>query len=510
MTLAQEIAAVAPLAVLAAWTLILLLVESVVPAGPAGAGRARASASLTLVGLALCAVALVLTSPTGDAVEVFSGMVVHDRLGTALCGVFLIGAFLVTLLGADTLERIGADTPEYHPLLLLAVCGMMVVAQAGDLVTVFLGIETMSVAAYALCGTERKSARSAEAALKYFLLGAFASAFLLYGIALCYGATGTTNLGRIATAVEATPGDPRLVIGMLMLLVAVGFKVAAVPFHMWAPDVYEGAPTPVTAFMAAAVKAASFGAALRIFGAFPRAEWVYGPAGWASVMAALAVATMTVGNLAALRQDSVKRMLAWSSVAHAGYLLLGLIAAGVVGEQGKAAVLFYLVAYTVMTVGSFGMVAWLGGLQAERLESWNGLGARRPVAALAMTLFLLSLAGMPPTAGFVAKLYVFKAALQSPLLVWLVVAAVLNSLVSVYYYLRVVVAMYFREPSADAAATGTAPIAQGGAPATVALLIAAVAVLYGGVMPSQWIEWATHAVSTMAAAGSSPTHLSGF
>ena len=504
MTLLQQIAAVAPLAVLAMWTLMLLLVESAIPAGRPG--RSRASASLALVGLALSAVALVLTSPTGEAVEVFSGMVVHDRLGSALCGVFLVAAFLVTLLGAGTLERIGADSPEYHPLLLLAVCGMMVVAQAGDLVTVFLGIETMSVAAYALCGTERKSARSAEAALKYFLLGAFASAFLLYGIALCYGATGTTNLGRIATAVEATPGDPRLVIGMLMMLVAVGFKVAAVPFHMWAPDVYEGAPTPVTAFMAAAVKAASFGAALRIFaGAFTRSELVYGPAGWASVLAALAVATMTVGNLAALRQDSVKRMLAWSSVAHAGYLLVGLIAAAVVGNEGKAAVLFYLVAYTVMTVGSFGMVVWLGGLQAERLESWNGLGSRRPVAALAMTLFMLSLAGMPPTAGFVAKLYVFKAALASPLLVWLVVAAVLNSLVSVYYYLRVVVAMYFREPSDDAP-----PIGEGGAPATVALLIAAAAVLCGGVLPSRWIEWAVGAVSAVSAAGSNPTHLSGF
>jgi NADH-quinone oxidoreductase subunit N len=502
MSLASQFAAVAPLAVLAVWTLVLLLIESAIPAPGA---RARAAANLTLVGIGLAGVALVWTAPGAEPVAVFSGMVVHDRMGAALSGVFLLGGFLVTLLGASTLDRARADTPEYHPLLLLALCGMIVVAQAGDLVTMFLGIETMSVAAYALCGTERKSARSAEAALKYFLLGAFASGFLLYGIALCYGATGTTNLSGIASAVADVPRDPRLLIGMLLMLVAIGFKVAAVPFHMWAPDVYEGAPTPVTALMASAVKAASFAAALRVFaGAFSQTEMLYGAAGWASVLAALAVATMTVGNLAALRQDSVKRMLAWSSVAHAGYLLVGLIAAGVVGAEGKASVLFYLLAYTVMTVGSFGVVAWLGGSAAERLDAYNGLGSRRPVAALAMTLFLLSLAGMPPTAGFVAKLYVFRAALQSPLLTWLVVVAVLNSLVSVYYYLRVVVAMYFREPE------GEADAAAAGAPATAALCIAAAAVLLGGVLPGRWIEWAQQAVGLLAAAGSDPTHLSGF
>ena len=501
MTTARQLLALAPLVVAALWALVVLLVEAAMPA--ARPGRARASANLTVAGLVLVLVSLFLTWPGPDAVSLFSGMMVADRLGFALTGVFLAGALLVALLGASTLEWIGADAPEYHPLLLLALCGMIIVAMAGDLVTVFLGIETMSISAYALCGIARRSARGAEAALKYFVLGAFASGFLLYGIALCYGGTGTTNLARIAEAVAGRQGDPRLVIGMLMLLVAIGFKVAAVPFHMWTPDVYEGAPTPVTAFMAAAVKAAGFAAALRVFaGAFARPEFVYGRAGWASILVALAVGTMSVGNLAALRQESLKRMLAWSSVAHAGYLLVGLVAAGVVGEEGKAAVLFYLAAYTVMTVGSFGMIAWMGDQGADRLEAWNGLAARRPVAALAMTVFMLSLGGMPPTAGFVAKLYVFKAALQSPLLGWLVVVAVLNSLVSVFYYLRVVVAMYFREPPDEAL-----PALEGRSAATVALVLAAVAVLYGGVFPSRWIEWASAAVT---AGGSTPTQLSGF
>jgi NADH-quinone oxidoreductase subunit N len=498
MTPSQQIAAILPLLVVSAWSLVVLLVEAV---AQKRAGRARASAHLTMAGLVLAAVALVATWPQGEAVSVFSGMVVQDRMGAALSLVFLFGALLVTLLGASTLESMDGDMPEYHPLLLLALCGMIVLAQAGDLVTVFLGIETMSIAAYALCATERRSARGAEAALKYFLLGAFSSGFLLYGIALCYGAVGSTNLARIATAVGEGPGDPRLVIGMLMLLVAVGFKVAAVPFHMWAPDVYEGAPTPVTAFLASAVKAAGFAAALRVFtGAFSRTELIYGPAGWASVLAAIAVATMSVANLAALRQESVKRMLAWSSVAHAGYILVGMVAAGIVGDEGRAAVLYYLLAYTVMTVGSFGMIAWLGP-EAEKLETWNGLGSRSPVAALGMTVFLLALAGMPPTAGFVAKLYVFKAALSSHLLVWLVVVAVLNSLVSAYYYLRVVVAMYFSEPAGEA----RQPAA--GAGATIALALAAAAVLALGVLPARAIAWASHAAGP--AAGSALTRPSG-
>jgi NADH-quinone oxidoreductase subunit N len=497
MNFAQQLAGIAPLLVIAGWAMILLLVQCVVSSRhPA---RGRASESLAVVGIGLAVAAAVVIWPDGEAVPLFSGMMVLDRLGLALGVVFLLGAFLVVLLGS-TLEGSAADAPEYHPLLLLAVCGMLVVAQAGDLVTVFLGIETMSVSAYALCGVDRRSAKGAEAALKYFVLGAFASGFLLYGIALIYGATGTTNLSEIAEAVAGRQGDPRLVIGTIMLLVALGFKVAAVPFHMWAPDVYEGAPTPVTAFMAAAVKAAGFAAALRVFaGAFASSEWVYGKAGWASILVGLAVATMSVGNLAALRQESVKRMLAWSSVAHAGYLLVGLVAAGVVGEEGKAAVLFYLLAYTFMTVGSFGMVAWLGG-KADRLEAWSGLGTRRPAAALAMTLFMVSLAGMPPTVGFVAKLYVFRAALGSPLLVWLVIVAVLNSLVSAYYYLRVVVAMYFSAPSED-----TVEAVPARAPATVALALAALAVLAGGAFPARWIDWAAASATTRP----TPTEVAG-
>jgi NADH-quinone oxidoreductase subunit N len=278
-----------------------------------------------------------------------------------------------------------------------------------------------------------------------------------------------------------------VIAGAFLLVVAFGFKVAAVPFHMWAPDAYEGAPTPVTAFMATTVKAAGFATLIRLVStAFSRTDLAYGASGWASVCSVLAVLTMTIGNLGALRQDNVKRMLAYSSIAHAGYLLVGVVAIAVVGQEAKGPLVYYLVAYTFTTIGAFGVVAWIGSRNDERLavDDWAGLAGKHPGVALAMTIFMLSLGGIPPTAGFFGKFYVFRAALAKPSLVWLVVIAVLNSVVSVYYYLRVVTAMYFREAGREAKPLRSASI-------TAALLVAAVGVLLIGILPSWIVDVAT-------------------
>jgi NADH-quinone oxidoreductase subunit N len=284
-------------------------------------------------------------------------------------------------------------------------------------------------------------------------------------------------------------------LGEYFILIALAFKVAAVPFHMWAPDTYEGAPTPVTGFMAAGVKAAAFGGILRLLGtAFGASTLVFDFTGWASVLSVLAALTMTLGNLAAIRQENIKRLLAYSSIAHAGYLLIGVVAAGLGVASAQPAVLFYLVAYTFTTLGAFGVVAWVGDRHDERLmvDDWAGLGAARPGVALAMTIFLLSLGGVPPTGGFFGKFYLFRAAMESPQLYWLVVLGVLNSMVSVYYYLRIVVAMYFRDPLRPLAPTDSVSTRAG-------LIITAVAVVLLGIFPGAVIDWARPATPTATA-----------
>ncbi len=326
--------------------------------------------------------------------------------------------------------------------------------------------------------------------MKYFLVGAFATAILVYGIALLFGAAGSTNLHAVQAHASRGAPQPIFILGMLLVLVALGFKIAAVPFHMWAPDAYEGAPTPVTGFMATAVKAAGFATLFRLVGtAFTSQDLTFGPSGWAALLAVLAVLTMTLGNLAALMQDNIKRLLAYSSIAHAGYLLVGVVALSTVGDEARGPVLYYLLAYTFTTIGAFGVVAWLGrrGDERLRLEDWAGLAARHPGAALAMTLFMLSLGGFPPMAGFFGKFYVFRAALGKPSLVTLVVIAVLNSVVGVYYYLRVVTAMYFREAGREAVPLQSAAV-------NTALVIAAVATLWLGLSPGWFINLAAAAV----------------
>lgn len=364
-----------------------------------------------------------------------------DNFRWAVTLILLLGAALTILLSLDYLEREGIRAPEYHALVLFATVGMMLLAGAVDLMTLFLGLETMSVAIYVLAGINRGSIHSAEAALKYFLLGAFASAFLLYGIALIYGATGSTRLGIIGeqVMVQGAPGT-MLLAGLALLFVGFAFKIAAVPFHMWAPDVYDGSPTPVTAFMAASVKAAAFAALVRVLlQAFPSLH-----ATWDTVIWWLAAVTMLVGNLLALAQRNLKRMLAYSSVAHAGYLLAAVVAGSL---AGAAAFLFYLTFYTVTTVGAFAVLITKGrnGERDVSVDDLTGLGETHPLLAFTMSVCMLSLLGFPGTAGFIGKWYILTAATGAgyPLLA---AVLVVTSVISAGYYLPIVMAMYMKRP----------------------------------------------------------------
>lgn len=481
-----QLSAIAPLTALTVAGCLLLLFEAF------GGGRQRAY--LMPLTLASLTIALVLEvwqwDDAAQASTVFHGMLALDRYSIVFGCIFIVGAALASMMAPAFMREHRFEFGEFYALVLFATAGMMMLAQATDLVTIFVGIETMSIAVYVLTGSWQKAPRSAEGAMKYFMVGAFATSVLLYGMALIYGATGSTALSEIARQAPRVAAAPLFIVGFLLVLVAIGFKIAAVPFHMWAPDAYEGAPTPVTAFMATTVKAAGFATLIRLVStAFAGKELAFGASGWASVCSWLAVLTMTVGNLAALRQDNVKRMLAYSSIAHAGYLLVGVVAIAVAGPEARGPIIYYLVAYTFTTAGAFGVVAWLGSRNDERLmiDDWAGLGARHPAQALAMTIFMLSLGGIPPTAGFFGKFYVFRAALAKPSLVWLVVIAVLNSVVSVYYYLRVVTTMYFREVGREAR-----PLR--GAGIVAAILIAAVGVIVIGILPTWLVDVANAAL----------------
>jgi NADH-quinone oxidoreductase subunit N len=472
-----------PMLILIGMACVILLAETFV--------RGTARAGLAWMGVAGCVAALVaIAAGWSDAAEPsthFQGMLTVDRMALYLDAAFVVAALLTLLFAPPYLREQGFEFGEFYALVLFGTAGMMMVVHATSLVSLLIGIETMSLAAYILTGCARRSLRSAEGAMKYFLMGAFATGFLVYGIAMVYGATGGQFLySEIAARTPTASRMPIFYLGEYFILIALVFKVAAVPFHMWAPDAYEGAPTPVTGFMAAGVKAAAFGAIIRLLStAFASPLMVFDFTGWASALSVLAALTMTLGNLAAIRQENVKRMLAYSSIAHAGYLLIGVVAMGLGVADAKPALLFYLLAYTFTTLGAFGVVAWIGNRSDERLyiDDWAGVGASRPAVALAMTLFLLSLGGIPPAGGFFGKFYLFRAAMQSPQLYWLVVVGVLNSLVSVFYYLRVVVAMYFRD-----AARPFSPI---DAPSMRAgLLLAALAVLLLGIFPSTFVEWA--------------------
>ena len=477
---AVELRSVLPMLVLAATALAVILLDLLPP-------RDRKDHLGFVSALGVVATLIVTYWMTfaigGGELRGFRGMVVLDTYALFFNVVIGYATGLVILLSMDYIRREGQEAGEFYILVLLSAIGMMLMASAGDLIIVFLGLETMSITLYVLAGFFRNRLEAGEASMKYFLMGAFASGFFLYGIALIFGATGTTNLDRIANAVAAGAGrDPMLAIGFGLLLVGFGFKISAVPFHMWAPDAYEGAPTSITAFIATGSKAAAFASLLRVLLTAVRGA----PLDWPMLTWGLAAVTMTVGNVVALAQQNLKRMLAYSSIAHVGYMLVGVVAGG---SLGNGAVLFYLLVYTFTTAGAFGAILLLerGGREAVQLADFGGLATRHPVLALALSVFLLSLIGIPPTAGFVGKFYLFGAAVKSGY-VWLAVIGVLNSAVAAYYYLRLVVFMYMREP--EGAPTVLAPSLSG----ALALVVALWGVVQLGVAPGPLFDLAQAAV----------------
>lgn len=440
---------------------------------------------LGLGGIVTAALILVLRRDRPEIV--FGGMLASDDFALYCNLLFLLVAGLTFLISIAYIRHTGLEHGEYSALLLFSTLGMMIMASSLDLMTIFLGLETLSISLYVLAGFLREQRKSNESALKYLLLGAFASGFVLYGIALVYGATGSINLTQVARAIALGRVDTPalLVIGMGLLIVGFAFKVAAVPFHMWAPDVYEGAPTSVTAFMIAGTKAAAFAAFLRILlTALPALQ-----PDWSGVLWILAVLTMTIGNVVAIAQTNIKRMLAYSSIAHAGYILVAMATGTTLGAGG---LLFYLTAYVLMNLGVFAVIVALARKGEERLsiDDYAGLGLRRPVLGAAMVLFMFSLTGVPPTAGFMGKLYVFGAAIQANYL-GLAIIGVANSVVSAFYYLRITVVMYMSSREGEPAPDRPSPAL------ALAVAIAAGGTLLLGIFPSRFLEAALRSVAAL-------------
>jgi NADH-quinone oxidoreductase subunit N len=471
---------VIPELILVATAIVLLLLDALRPGDDQ-----RPLALLALAGIAgaagYCVYLWNWVEKAGRPAAVLGNMVAADKFAVFLRLIVLAVAAIGVLLAYHYLDRAQEARGEYYPLLLFATAGMTLIVSAADLILVFLALETLSLALYLLTGFSFRRLASAEASMKYFLLGAFSSAFFLYGLALAYGATGTTNITAIAGKLSGQIGPLSLALaGAGLLGVGFAFKVAAVPFHMWTPDAYQGAPTCVTAFMSAGTKVAAFGAFLRVFNVGFSPLVVE----WRPIVWGLAAVTMIVGSVLAIAQSDVKRMLAYSSIAHAGFILVGATAAG---QKGMEAVLFYLAAYATMIVGAFGVVM-LVSVQGERhtsLASYAGLARRSPFLAGVLTLFLLSLAGIPPTAGFIAKVAVFSAAIQEGY--WaLVLIAVISSVIAAFFYIRVIVLMYMQDP-AEALEIERAPVAAVGVAVPAALTV-----LFG-VLPGLLFGLARHA-----------------
>jgi NADH-quinone oxidoreductase subunit N len=425
-------------------------------------------------------------------VAVFSGALRADAFANFFNLVFVAVATLSLLTGSAYFQRQKEPAAEFYPLVLFATVGMMVLAAATDLVTLFVGLETMSIALYVLAAIQRESIFSNEAGFKYLILGAFSSAFLLYGMAMLYGTTRTLNLELMVATTQAEPAIVQNIVflaGWGLILVGLGFKIAMVPFHMWTPDVYDGSPAPVAGFMAAGVKAASFAALLRVaWSGAPTFFEVWGPA-----ISALAIVTMVFGNLVALAQTNLKRMLAYSAIAHAGYLLIGVLVSRPDSDDTAASgVLFYLLTYGLMNVGAFALVSLVSRREGESadLRGFAGLARRNPVASAAMAICLLSLAGIPPTAGFWGKLYIFEAAIERGF-VGLAVVALLNSAVAMFYYLRVIVAMYMREPQGEVYEGDNLQIG-------FAMALVAVLILWIGIAPGPVAELARQGTAALA------------
>jgi NADH-quinone oxidoreductase subunit N len=477
-----------PELVLTTGSLVVLIADVLIPRVTlSGAKRSKSPLGwITLV--VLGATLYSLTPFTSTRVEVAQGLMAVDQFALFFKAVFLVAAAITVLMSMRYLEVEGAPAGEYYFLILCATLGMMIMAGGIDLITIFIGLETMAVSFYILAGFIKPNQRSNEAAVKYFLLGAFSLGILLYGMSLMYGLSGTTSLRKMATLFVGQESDPRLVLAVILVVAGVGFKIAAVPFHMWAPDVYEGAPTTVTAFLSVGSKAASFAMLLRIFiEGLPAMG-----ADWRLLFWVLSVITMTVGNVAAVTQSNVKRMLAYSSVAHAGYVLIGVVAGT---TRGVTAMLVYLLIYSFMQLGAFGVVVLLRrqDVVGDELKDFSGLHSRNPFAAFAMLVFMLSLGGIPPTAGFMGKFWLFSAAIDAQYY-WLAVIGVLNSAVSLYYYIRIVVFMYVKTETIGSQPTPAPSL-------TVALAIAVAATLVLGVYPRLLFEIADASARTLGPAG---------
>lgn len=437
---------------------------------------------MTIVGAGIALWVSIQMHQAGTVGTQFSEMLKVDNFSLFFNIIFLVSTILVALISINYLGGRDRKQGPYYLLILLATLGMMLMAAGNELIIVFLGLELMSLSLYILAGYFRESPASSEAGMKYLLLGAFASAFFLYGIALIYGGAGTTSVPAIAEAIAAPNKSPLLLAGMFLLIVGFGFKVAIVPFHQWAPDVYEGAPTTIAAFISAGPKAAGFAAFLRIFmEALPNLQ-----VEWSGVIILLAMLTMTVGNVIAIAQTNIKRMLAYSSIAHAGYILIGLAAAN---SEGISSAMLYLLVYCVMNIGAFGAVILAKTADGESLmiSDYAGLGLRKPLLAMFMTVMLLSLAGFPPTAGFVGKFYIFKSAVGAGH-IWLVIIGAVNTAISAFYYLRVVVTMYMREPEEEL------EFSPYSSTLVIGLVIAAIGVLLIGILPSLMLNPAQNSV----------------
>lgn len=473
-----EFYAISPMLILVGWATLLVLVDLFIPPQ-----RKGITALLAAVGL-LIAMGFSL-SQFGRQISAYHDKIIVDGFAVFLSLLFLSSGLLGIAVAHDYLKRMGIERGEYYTLLLFSICGMLLMTMAADLIVVFLALELLSIPLYVLAGFARPRLESEEAALKYFLLGAFASGFVVYGVALVFGATGATALSGIVASVEKTTANLALLtIGAALILVGLGFKVAAVPFHMWTPDVYQGAPTAVTAFMAVGAKAGGFAALLRVFMlAFPTLADNLGPVLWS-----LAALTMILGNFAAITQSNIKRLLAYSSIAHAGYILMAVATFG----QGKAAVdavaasLFYLTAYAFTSFGAWAVVINLERAESKGLElqDYAGLGRKYPALAAAMAVFMLSFTGVPPTLGFVGKFYLFRSVLEGGYL-GLALIGVFTSLVSAYYYLRVVVIMYMQEGEPQISDAGWLKFTVG---------FTAVATVLLSLFASPLFDWASQAV----------------
>ena len=473
--------AIVPMACVTAAAIAAMVAEAFrepgerMPIGPLGI--------IGLAGAAIASIALWHHNATSF------GVVAADKFGLFVTGILIVIGVLSLAISAPAIERERLPQGEYYALMLFALAGMMLMATATDLLVIFLALEVLSLAVYVLTGIRRDSPVATEAAFKYFLLGAFSSAFFLYGIAFTYGLTGSTRLDRVGSliAAQAMAPTPMQLIAVGLLIVGFAFKVSAVPFHMWTPDAYEGASPAVTGFMSTGVKAAAFAAFFRVFlAAFDPLHAV-----WWEVVWVMAAATMIVGTVVGVAQTSVKRMLAYSSIAHGGYLLVALVSAN---DAAKGAVLFYLLAYAVTNIGAFGVITLMENTDGDRpndqIRDFAGLWNEHPALAALMTIFLLSLGGFPPTAGFIAKWYVFTAAVNAGYY-WLAIIGVLTSVISVFFYLRIVVMMYMT-PSDTPARFPPVPRIAG-----AALVVSAVIIVYLGVLPARVLDWAVASISSI-------------